>query len=202
VVYLENRRSFGGVSEEEAREQIRERLRKEQARELYLAKLKELRAQASVVINLERPRIHIPQSIAFNAKGPAGAPVTLVEFADFECPYCRSAQPVVRQLLTKYPSAVRLVFIHMPIEAHDHAIEAARASECAARQGAFWAYHDKLWETALPLSFPALKEIADATLPDSQRFVSCLTGKETASLPAQDLELGRKLGVPSRRRSL
>lgn len=83
-----------------------------------------------------------------NAKGPETAPVTIVEFSDFQCPACLSAQPAVKQVLEKYPDKVRFVYRHMPLTTiHPHAQAAALASEVAADQGKFWQLHDELFAT-------------------------------------------------------
>lgn len=78
--------------------------------------------------------------------GAEGAKVTIVEFGDFQCPACRSTEPVLKQLLSEYSSDARLVFRHLPLNGiHPHAEEAARAAEAAAEQGKFWEYHDMLY---------------------------------------------------------
>jgi protein-disulfide isomerase len=81
-----------------------------------------------------------------NAKGPESAPVTIVEFSDFQCPACLSAEPVVKQIVAKYPDKVRFVYRHLPLTSiHPHAQAAALASEVAADQGKFWELHDELF---------------------------------------------------------
>ena len=79
--------------------------------------------------------------------GPADARVTIVEFGDYECPACRSAYPEIERALEKYGQDVTLVYRHWPLEYHSLALPAAVAAECAAEQGVFWEYHDRLYSS-------------------------------------------------------
>lgn len=80
------------------------------------------------------------------SKGAPNAPITITEFADFQCPACRSARDVANQLLLAYPNDVRIVFRHFPLPGHPHALLAAKVSEAAGAQGKFWEMHDLLYE--------------------------------------------------------
>ena len=83
----------------------------------------------------------------FRVKGPASAKVTIVEFSDFQCPACRVAEPPLSQIMALFGPDVRLVFKHFPLERiHPWARQAAVATDCAGRQGAFWPFHDLLYE--------------------------------------------------------
>jgi protein-disulfide isomerase len=78
--------------------------------------------------------------------GPVTAPVTVVEFGDFQCPYCRAAEPILKQMLLKYPEAVRLMYRHFPLtDIHAEALSSAEAAACADAQDKFWPYHDQLY---------------------------------------------------------
>ncbi|MBI2069132.1 MAG: thioredoxin domain-containing protein [Elusimicrobia bacterium] len=80
-------------------------------------------------------------------RGPIGAPITIEEFSDFQCPSCKRAQPVLHELMSLYPNDVKLVFKHFPLEMmHASARLAAKATECARRKNKFWEYHDTLFE--------------------------------------------------------
>lgn len=78
-------------------------------------------------------------------RGPEGAPVTILEWSDFQCPFCREAQPVLARLLAEFPEQVRLVFKDFPLRSHELAVPAALAARCASTQGRFWEYHDLLF---------------------------------------------------------
>jgi protein-disulfide isomerase len=96
-----------------------------------------------------------------HVRGPPQARITVVEYGDFECPTCRAAEPAVRMVLERSPSAVRLIYRHFPIEsAHPHALMAAEAAEAAAAQGKFWQMHDLLMREGAKLGRPALDQYA------------------------------------------
>lgn len=102
-----------------------------------------------------------PVSATDHVRGPGHAPVTIVEYGDFECPTCRAAEPAVRMLLERSPNAVRLIYRHYPIEsAHPLALMAAEAAEAAAAQERFWEMHDLLMREGAKLHRAALDKYA------------------------------------------
>lgn len=106
-----------------------------------------------------------------HVRGPRSAPVTLVEYGDFECPFCARAYPVVKQLLTRFGRQLCFVFRHTPRAAtHPHAQHAAEAAEAAGAQGKFWEMHDRLFENPSALSDADLKKHAIALGLDAARF--------------------------------
>jgi protein-disulfide isomerase/rhodanese-related sulfurtransferase len=131
-----------------------------------------------------------------HATGNPQAPVTVVEFADFQCAPCELAEPTVRKIRARYGNQIRFVFRHFPLESiHPQAQEAAEASECAAEQGKFWEAAEKLFQRQADLSVPALKRCAGELGLDVTRFSQCLASGETAARVRRDLEDGRALGV-------
>jgi protein-disulfide isomerase len=110
-----------------------------------------------------------------HVRGPSLAPVTIVEYGDFECPTCRAAEPAVRMVLERSPNAVRLIYRHFPIEsAHPHALMAAEAAEAAAAQGKFWQMHDLLMREGARLNRPALDQYAADISLDLPQFKASL----------------------------
>ncbi len=106
-----------------------------------------------------------------HVRGPVDAPVTLLEYGDFECPFCGRAEPVIRSLLEEFGSELRYVFRHLPLpDVHVHAELAAQAAEAAGAQGRFWEMHDRLFEHQDDLAAPALLEHAEALGLDVERF--------------------------------
>jgi NhaA family Na+:H+ antiporter len=132
-------------------------------------------------------------------RGPTDAPVTLVEYADFQCPYCGDAYPVVHQLLERFGDNVRFVFRHMPLaDLHPRAMAAAEAAEAAGAQGRFWEMHDRLFEHRLELADDDLRRHAEAVgVADGERFVAELSGGIHAARVEGDLRSGAMSGVPS-----
>lgn len=114
--------------------------------------------------------------------GPKDAAVTIVEFGDYQCPFCRSAASQLEAILTEYSGEVTLVYRHLPLAVHDQAYAAARAAECAGHQGKFWQLHNLLysdgsWMTGDPLAgFVALAE--QAGVPNTERFQVCVSDEK------------------------
>jgi protein-disulfide isomerase len=106
--------------------------------------------------------------------GPQGAPVTVVEYGDFECPNCKQAAGTVKLLLGRFEQRVRFAFRHFPQEGiHPHAMHAAQAAECAGAQGRFWQMHDLLFEHQSHLALARLREYAASLDLDMARFTAC-----------------------------
>jgi protein-disulfide isomerase len=131
-------------------------------------------------------------------KGSASAPVTIVEFSDFQCPFCgRHFNQTMGLLDKEYISTgkVKYVFRHFPLERiHPQAFKASEAAECAVEQGKFWEMHDRLFANQQMLMPPDLLKHAEAVGLDGAKFASCLTGQTTARIRG-DLTLGAQAGV-------
>jgi protein-disulfide isomerase/rhodanese-related sulfurtransferase len=145
-------------------------------------------ASETLTERLVRPDSH--------AAGNPQAPVTVVEFGDFECPVCVRGEEAAREVRTKYANQVRFVFRQFPlVRIHPLAEKAAEASECAAEQGKFWEAVDKIYSRQSDLSDDGLKRDAAELGLDQARFNQCLTSGSTAARVRQDLADGRALGV-------
>jgi protein-disulfide isomerase len=128
------------------------------------------------------------------AKGPADAKVTIVEFSDFQCPYCgKFVQETLPQILSNYGDKVRFVFMNLPLTSiHQYAQKAAEAAECANEQGAFWQFHDIMFQNQSALTVDDLKSYAAQLQLDTAKFNDCLdTGKMADEVDA-DLAAGEK----------
>jgi Na+:H+ antiporter, NhaA family len=134
-----------------------------------------------------------------HVRGRADAPVTLVEYADFQCPYCGDAYPIVHALLERFGDRLRFVFRHMPLaDLHPLAPAAAEAAEAAAAQGRFWEMHDRLFEHQLELADDDLRAHAEAIgVDDPERFDAELRERTHAARVDEDLRGGARSGVPS-----
>ena len=114
-------------------------------------------------------------------RGPLDAPVTLVEYGDFECPYCGRAEPVVRELVRRFGGDLRFVFRHLPlVDVHEHAATAAEAAEAAAAQGRFWDMHDVLMPEGVSLIYPDLVRYAGELGLDVERFADDVRSRRHA----------------------
>jgi protein-disulfide isomerase len=153
-----------------------------------------LRAKTMVRVLLEPPRATVDVTRG-PSRGARTAPVTIVEYADFQCPYCRSVTQTLRALQDKYRGQVRIVFRHLPLPNHKEAPKAAEAAECAGEQGRFWEMHDKLFENQSGLQVADLKRRAAEMSLDTHRFDTCLDSGRFAAAWQQDREEGQRFGV-------
>src|SRR5688572_16423232 len=115
--------------------------------------------------------------------GPKDAPVTIVEFSDFQCPYCKRGADTVHQIAKEYPKDVRIVFKHNPLSFHKDAFLASEASMAAGEQGKFWEYHDKLFANQQKLDRASLEQYAQELQLDMAKFKSAIeSGKFKAQI--------------------
>jgi protein-disulfide isomerase len=195
--YQENKAQIKG-EQGQVREQIRSYLQNQKLNAKRDEFLKSLRSQAKVMINLKPPPVLRVEVSAAGApfKGPAKAPVTIVEFSDFHCPFCRRVLPTLAQLESKYGEKVKLVFRDFPIDnLHPGATKAHEAARCANEQGKFWAYHDKLFASP-PKSTPEIfKELAKEVGLDVTSFETCFDGGKYQADIKKDIEEGNRVGV-------
>ncbi|VVB58925.1 Thioredoxin [Candidatus Anstonella stagnisolia] len=128
-------------------------------------------------------------------RGTDGAKATIVEFSDFQCPYCAQAEPTVERLLREYAGKVKLVYRHYPLPAHENAYIAAEASECAADGGKFWEMHDIMYANQESLDEAGLKKLAAQVGLDGNAFAACMQSGKKAEKINKDMEDGRIFGV-------
>jgi protein-disulfide isomerase len=153
-----------------------------------------LRQQVGFTMLLKPPRADVATD-GFPTLGPEDAPVTIVEFTDFQCPFCRRAEPTIKELRAKYGDKVRLVHRDFPLSFHRQALKAAVAAHCAGDQGRFWQYHDALFAEQSKLSDNEFKNIAKKLNLDMPKFQNCLDKDEHVDQIKRDLEAGEALGV-------
>jgi protein-disulfide isomerase len=198
-VYYLARRDQLNEPLDEVREQLLKALkasRAPQARQNYVKGLLE-RAKASgeVVVLLRPTRIEVNFDAA-RLKGSPHAPVMIVEFSDFSCPYCRQAEGTLQEIVSKYQGKVSQAYRDYPMrEAHPHAEMAAEASRCAAEQGRFWEYHDLLFANPEKQDRDDLLPDARVLELDEKRFDSCLSSGRYKPQIDQDLKDGIRTGV-------
>jgi protein-disulfide isomerase len=164
---------------------------KDTAQKTYIAAL---RAKHKVKVNLEPLRETVeavgPQ------RGPDNAPITMVVFSDFECPFCGRFSPVIKDTMAKYPNQIRLVYRHLPLTSlHPNAQHAAEAAVCAQNQGKFWEMHDLMFAEQSRLGDEELKEKAKRLGLDSKSFDECLTGGQARDVVRKDVEAAEQLGI-------
>lgn len=156
-----------------------------------------LRRGYKIATNLDPLRTDIVTA-GHPSHGPAGAPVTIVEFADFECPYCGGLYPTLKLVERNYPDRVRFVFRQFPlVNIHPRAQKAAEASLCANEQQRFWEFHDSMYTNQAQLEVPALKQRAVTLRMNAAAFNTCLDSGKHAETIRKDQDESRKAGVTS-----
>lgn len=195
ALYEQSKPRLGGASFEEVQPKIFTFLEQRNRGARMADFLEELKATAKVVVSLQPPRFEVEIPEGAPSKGTATAPVTIVEFSDFECPYCSRAATTVDEVVAKYGDKVRIVFRNFPLDFHKNAKKAAEAALCAHDGGKFWDYHDKLFANQSALGEPKLLEYAKDLGLDTKAFETCLTSGKHAGTVSLDQAAGQRVGV-------
>ena len=175
--------------------QIKEFIRNEEIQAARKKYEDSLRAQAAIAIMLRPPSVKMAYDAA-RVTGNPNAPVTIVEFGDYQCPFCKKTEATLKAVLAKYNGRVKLAFLDFPLtEIHASAFSAAEAARCAGEQGKYWEYHDSLFSDQSKLDQPSLVERAEKLHLSAAAFRSCLSsGKFKTDIEA-NREQGDKAGV-------
>lgn len=195
--YMQNASFFAAMSPDEARERLRLDLENQERMKHYRAGLDALRKKWAIRMNFAPPRFVTELDDGVSpVKGAKKPAVTIVEFSDFECPYCRAVQRTLKQVVESYADEVRLVFKHLPLEGHLNSLPAARAAYCAAEQDRFWQFHDALF-AATELSPATFTQIANEHGLGLPKFQACVNSEQSRAGVVKDLETARLFGVES-----
>jgi|ERR1700752_70605 len=196
TAYLQNASFFGAMSPDEAKERLRLDLENQVRMKYYRTALESLKTKANIRILLDQPDVLTLDDGISPTRGGAKPLVTIVEFSDFECPYCRSVQPTLTQLLKTYGDQLRLVYKHLPLEGHKNSMSAARRAYCAGEQNRFWQYHDAIFASK-SLSPETLDQIAADLGLGLEKFQKCLASEASRSAIIKDIETARLVHVNS-----
>ncbi len=191
--FEQNKGRMGASTLEQLSPRIRRFLEEQQSGEAREAYTRSLRDKAGVTIKLDAPRIQVAADGP--SKGPADAPITIVEFSDYQCPFCRRAEPIVDEVMKRHPEQVRVVFRHFPLDQiHPRARPAAEAAACAEEQGKFWEFHEKLFGGG-GFEESDLTAYAAAVGLDADKFKACVTERRFQAKVEADVAAGREAGV-------
>ena len=184
-----------GTRLEDVKEQVRNALKQFKLLRARRAYADSLRASIDVEIMLRPPNVNVSYDPA-RVRGNPNAPVTIVEFSDFQCPFCKKSESTLQDLLTKYGSRIKIAYLDFPLsEIHPQAQTAAEAARCAGEQSKFWEYHDALYADQSKLGGADLITHAAELNLDVKPFQACLESGKFKSKIAADLEQGTKVGV-------
>jgi len=197
--YDQNKDRAQGRSLDQLRPEIKpylEERRRQQARAMLVEELKS-KAGANVKVMLDPPRYTVPTAKEDPVRGNPAAPVTIVEFSDYQCPFCARVNPTLAKIREAYGDRVKIVFKDYPLPNHPQAPKAAEAARCAGEQNKYWEMHDAMFANQRALEVPSLKQTARAIGLNGATFDGCLdSGKWQATIRAGS-ELGEQMGVNS-----
>lgn len=192
--YEFRKKQMGDKKYDEVKSAIADFLKSNQENAVRRKLINELRAAANIEIKIEPPRVEVEIGDSPSV-GPKSAPVTLVEFTDFQCPFCSRAQPTIQKIMEVYPNKVRHVFKDFPLNFHKDAQKAHEAAHCAADQGKFWEIKKVFFSNQGALTVDDLKKYAKAEGLDMTKFNKCLDEGKHAEKVAKGIAEGGAAGV-------
>jgi protein-disulfide isomerase len=176
------------------RDKIRDVIRQRRMTKAKTAYVKSLRSQANVTLRLAAPRVQFSTENT-PVRGSSTAAVTVIEFADYECPYCQQIQPAIAKLEADYKGKIAFAYKDVPLPMHSHAQKAAEAAHCAGDQGKYWEYHDQLFASK-QYDVPQLKEQARTLKLDGKAFDQCLDSGAQAERIKASVAEAQSIGLP------
>jgi len=192
--YDAHKERFGTRPLDQVSGMIRSQLKAQKQQQALQEYVDGLRKSLGFESRLEAPRYEVADGGM--TRGPADAPVVLVEFSDFECPYCKRIAPSLTELVQRYPTQVKLVYRDFPLEKiHQKSRTAAEAARCAGEQGKYWEYHDLLFEKSPALTPDDLKNYAKQLGLDEAKFSECLAQRRFQAAVDADVKAAEAAGV-------
>ncbi|HMB79781.1 MAG TPA: thioredoxin domain-containing protein [Vicinamibacterales bacterium] len=189
-----NQARLNGAPLEQVRQPIRAYLTQERMQGIRAQYIDTLKGKTSVKVMLDPPR-QVVSTANSPSKGSATAPIEMIEFSDFQCPFCLRADPTVQQVLSTYGDRIRFVYRHYPLPNHPFARPAAEAAACANEQGKFWPFHDRLFASPSKLSDADFKQYATDLGLNTAQFNSCVDTHKLKAQVDKDVKDGEEAGV-------
>lgn len=192
--YYDRSKDNIGKNYDQAKKEIADFIMVNQKNALERKLVNELRGKASVTVNLKQERLVVNiEDRQFIGK--KDAPVTIVEFSDFQCPYCQSTRPMVKQLTDAYPNDVKYVFMDFPLSFHKNAPKAHEAAHCAADQGKYWKMLEIIFKNQKTMGVEDLKKLAKEVGLNANKFDKCLDSGGYAKKVQESIQIGSDVGV-------
>lgn len=185
---------FKGKTFEDVSPQLKEQLKFQKQRMAYDTFLSTLKKNAAVTVLLERPSVQV--SVDDDpAQGNPNAPIKLIEFSEFQCPFCKRARPTIEKVLSTYKDQIYYVFRDFPLSFHKEAKNASLAANCAHEQGKYWEFNHELWENQQALSTEKYTEIAKKIALNLDKYNQCYTSRKFDKEIDKDQNDGIDVGV-------
>jgi predicted DsbA family dithiol-disulfide isomerase len=192
--YTENQANLGGAQFDQVSARIEDLLLNEKRSQVWSAFMDEKLEALDFEMLFEAPRLELEATRL--VRGNADAAVTIMAFSDYQCPYCIRSEPVLAEVLSRYPEQVRVVHRHFPLDSiHPFARPAAEAAMCADEQGKFWAFHDAIFARSGKLSEGSFAEIGSELGLDGDALGTCMSERRYADFVQQDFDAGVAAGV-------
>ena len=192
ALYEAQKAGLGNATLEDIRESAIDYLKQVKISARHDEYVAELKKKYPTTISLRPPTVDV--SVGTRTRGAEDAPITIVEFADYECPYCKRAKDAVDKVIKTYGDQVRFSYRDYPLSFHENAQAAAEGGHCANAQGLFWSYHDKVMASP-DVSPAALKSIAGAIGLDQEKFDTCMDKNEQKAAVEADIAAAKELGI-------
>jgi len=193
--YQANQARVQGASLDQVRQPIRGFLTQERMQKLRTQYIDDLKSKTNVRILLDPPRQKVKMAAKSPSRGPSDAPIQIVEFSDFQCPFCFRVGPSLKQVFDTYGDRIHLVYREYPLPNHPNAKPASEAGLCANDQGKFWPFHDRLFASQQRLSGSDLKQHAVELGLDAAKFNACVDSHKYAEQVESDISAGNDAGV-------
>lgn len=194
AIYEMKKSRMQGKTFEEVQEQLEAQTRSQKKQMAFSKYLDTLRDVAKIQYKIERPTVEV--SVDDDpSQGNKNAPITLIEFSEFQCPYCKKARPIIDKILSTYKGKIYYTFRDFPLGFHNQAKDAANAANCAHEQGKYWDYSNALWENQGKHTPEKLKEIAKDLALDTTKFDACVASKKYYKEIDKDQDDGSQAGV-------
>jgi predicted DsbA family dithiol-disulfide isomerase len=196
--YEQNKRRFRGRPLEQVKEAVEGQLTQAKQREAVDTLVEQLRNQASVDVALEAPEL--PRLEVATGGGPArgaeNAPITIIEFADYECPYCTRGYTTMKSVMEKYDGKVKWYFRDFPLSFHRNAVSYSVAANCAGQQGKYWEMHDAILDNQKALTGEGgVEGLAKNLGLDEAAFGTCIADKDQSKKVMENMADGQAVGV-------
>ena len=195
--YEQNKERAQGRTLDQLRAEIKPYLEARRLAQARAMLVEDLKTKTAVKVMLEPPRYTVPTSSSDPVRGNPAAPVTIIEFSDFQCPFCARVNPTLDRIRQTYGERVKIVFKDYPLPNHPQAPKAAEAARCAAEQNKFWEMHDAMFANQRALEVSSLKQTARAIGLNGATFDQCLDSGKHEPTVRVGSDLGERMGVNS-----